>query len=469
MLTSPATRTIFFAAETTQRVIRSYSQTRGINLAGYTMRIAVIGSGISGNLAARLLAGQHDVHVFEAGGYAGGHTNTVDFQAFGRRYSADTGFMVFNERTYPNFCRLLELLGVDAQDSDMSFSVRCQRSGLEYQGSSLNGLFAQRRNLLRPSFHRMLADIVRFNREAPNVLARQEAATETLGEYLAREKYSRQFVEQYLVPMTAAIWSARPRQLLEFPVHFLVAFFRNHGLLQLRDRPQWKTIVGGARTYVEALLAPLRDRIRLNCPVRSVTRHADHVLVRTAHGADVFDEVVIAAHADQALRMLTDADDIERQILLAFPYQKNEAVLHTDVSMLPRRRRARASWNYHIPPEADCPAAVTYDLSRLQGLDSPRPILLTLNDVSQIDPSAIIQQITYHHPAYSVASIAAQKRHALVSGRRRTHFCGAYWGYGFHEDGVNSALSVAKHFGIGLSSCTAASTGDASSIDATAL
>ena len=423
-------------------------------------RIAVIGGGISGNLVARLLDSRHEVHVFEANDYVGGHTNTVDVEAFGGLFSVDTGFMVFNERTYPNFCRMLQMLDVASQNSDMSFSVHCRRSGLEYQGSSLNGLFAQRSNLFRPSFYRMLRDVFRFNRNSVAILESADSNL-TLGEYLAKNEYSGEFIDHYLIPMAAAIWSARPNELLDFPAHFLIGFFRNHGLLQIRDRPQWKTITGGARSYVRALIEPFQNRIRLNCPIESVTRHEDQVVVKPRNEPmEVFDQVVFASHADETLAMLADADDTEREILGAFPYQQNEAVLHTDCSLLPRRRRAWASWNYHVSKQVDLPVAVTYDLSRLQNFDSPSPILLTLNHSDQIDASKVLRRFNYSHPAYGCDSINAQKRHAEISGQRRTHFCGAYWGYGFHEDGVNSALAVAKHFGIGLEACTVASTKD---------
>ena len=422
------------------------------------MRIAVIGAGVSGNVVARLLNDEHEVWLFEAGDYAGGHTNTVSFDAWGQSWHVDTGFMVFNDRTYPNFVRLMQGLGVAAQDSDMSFSVSCERTGLEYQGSSLNGLFAQRRNLVRPSFYGMLRDIMRFNREAARLLD-ADAESVTLGQYLDRSGLGREFVDHYLIPMTAAIWSAQPRAVLDFPAHFLIGFFRNHGLLQVWDRPQWKTIPGGAKRYVAALLAPLADRVRLNSPVSRVVRHSDYVEVTTRGGTPQrFDAVVCATHADQTLEMLADADETERQVLAAFPYQRNDAVLHTDVAILPRRRRAWASWNYHLSPEPHAPATVTYDLSRLQRVRSPEPILLTLNDGGRTDPAKVIQRIIYHHPAYGPDSVAAQKRHAELNGRRRTWFCGAYWGYGFHEDGVRSALAVARCFGKDLETCIVAST-----------
>ncbi len=433
------------------------------------MKIAVIGTGISGNLVARLLHGTHDVSVFEANDYIGGHANTVDVELRGRRFSVDTGFMVFNERTYPNFCRMLRMLGLTWQDSDMSFSVHCERTGLEYKGGgTLNELFAQRTNLIRPRFYRMLWDIVRFYRNSPDLL-HEDQQSPALGEYLLKERYSREFVERYLVPMAAAIWSAPPADVLDFPAQFLVRFFKNHGLLQLRDQPQWKTVTGNSRRYVDALVEPLRERIRLSSPVQSIVRHEDHVFVRTRSGEfDVFDQVICATHADQTLRMLTDADDDEHEMLSAFPYQTNEAVLHTDDSMLPQRRRAWASWNYHIPREDDSPVSVTYDLSRLQRVHSPEPILLTLNHTAPIRREKILRQFSYEHPVFTEASIAAQQRHTEISGRRRTHFCGAYWGNGFHEDGVNSALAVAQYFGKNLDTCKAASTRDEFDIAASA-
>jgi uncharacterized protein len=417
------------------------------------MKIAVIGTGISGMLAARLLAQGNDLHVFEANNYVGGHTNTVSFEAFGGRYAVDTGFMVFNDRTYPNFMRMLNLLGLSGRWSDMSFSVRCSKSGLEYQGSSLNGLFAQRRNLFRPSFHRMLFDILRFNRSARELLREEDDSLE-MGEYLARGRYSRQFIDTYLVPMGAAIWSARPDRFLHFPARFLVRFFDNHGLLSVRDHPRWQTVVGGAARYVEALTRPYAGKIRLNCPVVSIVRYEDRVMVTPQNGdGERYDCVVLAAHADQSLALLSDATPMEREVLSAFPYQRNDTALHTDSSLLPRCRRAWASWNYHISSEEGRPVVLTYNLNRLQGHRSPDPICVTLNATQSLDEHKIIQRIEYHHPTYSRAAVAAQKRYAEISGRNRTYFCGAYWGYGFHEDGVKSALAVGDCFGRRLESC----------------
>ena len=401
------------------------------------MRIAVIGTGISGTLAARLLATQHDVQVYEANDYIGGHTNTVDVEAFGSQYSVDTGFMVFNRRTYPNFFRMVEMLGVQPQDSDMSFSVRCDRSGLEYQGSSLNGLFAQRSNLLRPRFYRMLSDIIHFNREATrSVLEDRIDDGTTVGDFVRQCGLRNEFVSQYLIPMTAAIWSSPPSQILDFSARFMIGFCHNHGLLQLRDRPQWMTIRGGARTYIEALTRDIRAHIHLNRPVVQVSRLSDHVTVTSSiqgggTQTEVFDQVVFATHADQTLSMLSDATAEETRILSAFLYQANEAVLHTDVSLLPRRKRAWASWNYTIPGDDQEDVSVTYDLCRLQNHNSPSPILLTLNRTNDIHPNKVLRSIRYTHPAYSLDSIGAQREHDRISGRRRTHYCGAYWGIRF--------------------------------------
>lgn len=418
------------------------------------MRIAVIGSGISGMLVARLLAESHEVHVFEANDYLGGHTNTIEVEVLGRSYSLDTGFMVFNHRTYPNFIRMLRWLDIPEQESDMSFSVRCLRTGLEYQSGSLNGLFAQRRNLLRPAFYRMLRDVLRFNREALSLVEREGEGV-SLGEFLERHRFSRQFTDDYLVPMGASIWSARPVGFLEFPARFILRFFANHGLLTVRGHPPWKTIRGGAIQYVRALMRPLADRVHLGCPVTSVSRHEQYVCITAATDhPEQFDAVVMAAHADQTLQMLADASAAEREVLAAFRYQDNEAVVHTDATLLPQRQRAWASWNCRIPRQTDRPVVLTYDLRRLQQHDAPEPICLTLNDAEVIDPATILHRIMYQHPVFSGAALTAQNRYAEINGKRRTYFCGAYWGYGFHEDGVNSALAVAKCFGKDLDRCT---------------
>jgi uncharacterized protein len=431
------------------------------------MRIAVVGAGVSGLLAGRLLDVDHDVHVFEANLYAGGHTNTVAFEAFGRRYAVDTGFMVFNDRTYPNFVAMLRLLGLSGRPSEMSFSVRSDRSGLEYQGSSLNGLFAQRRNAFRPSFYRMLRDILRFNRQARAALGKLNEDV-TLGDFVARHGYGAEFVQHYLLPMGASIWSARPDRMLQFPARFIITFFDNHGLLRVTGHPQWQTVEGGALRYVEALTRPFVSRIRLNTPVRRIHRRNDCVIVEPERTTpESFDCVVLATHADQSLALLGEgATDSEREILSSFPYQPNETVLHVDSSMLPRARRAWASWNYGLPAEQERPVVLTYNLNRLQGHRSPIPICVTLNGTRDLDETRIIQRIMYHHPTYSRAAVGAQKRFQEINGRNRTYFCGAYWGYGFHEDGVNSALAIGQCFGRRLDSLPAAYTKEPYSIGA---
>ncbi|MGB7326633.1 MAG: FAD-dependent oxidoreductase [Rubripirellula sp.] len=413
------------------------------------MRIAVVGSGISGNLAARILSTKHDVDLYEASSHLGGHAQTVDVKVYDRDVSADVAFMVLNRRTYPNFCRMLELLDVETQESDMSLSVRCWRTGLEYQGSSFNGLFAQRRNLVRPSFYRMLWDITRFNRKAIEFCDSGDDRT-SLGQFLDRIGVGFEFREQYFVPMSAAIWSADPACLSRFPAKFILGFCRNHGLLQLTNRPQWLTIANRSRNYVEPLMRPLDDRVFLNSPVQEVRRVDGGVRLRLNNRDVDYDHVVLACHADQSLQILADANEVERNVLAGFPYQANTAILHTDESVLPRRRHAWASWNYHIPAKPSSRASVTYDLNRLQSLGLPGPLCLTLNPNCDIDPSKIVKQFEFEHPLFSHDSIVSQQNFGKINGAHRVSFCGAYWGYGFHEDGVNSALAVTREFGLDL-------------------
>jgi uncharacterized protein len=412
------------------------------------MRIAVVGTGISGLVAARELTRAHEVDVYEAANYAGGHTNTADVVEGDRTLAIDTGFIVFNERTYPNFCRLLGELGVEWRTSDMSFSVRSERNGLEYNGTNLSGLFAQRRNLLRPSFWRMIRDILRFYREANEVLEKPDDGL-LLGDYLEHEGYSRAFIEDHLVPMGAAVWSSTSEGMRKFPLRFLVQFFENHGFLQVEDRPDWLTIQGGSRSYVEPLTASFRDRLRLKTPVQDVRRDSQGVVLRTAAGDEQrYDRVVLATHSDTSLRMLGDASPLEREILGAFEYQPNEAVLHTDRSVMPKLRRAWASWNYHVLDPPSVLPTVTYWMNLLQGLDCREDYFVSLNR-DDIDPMRVLRRISYSHPVFTAATVAAQQRHAEIDGSNRVHFCGAYWGYGFHEDGVKSGLVVAERIAAG--------------------
>jgi len=414
------------------------------------MRVAVVGTGVSGLVAARELAREHDVEVYEADERIGGHTNTilVDDPDVGQ-LPVDTGFIVFNRRTYPNFCRLMAELGVEEKASDMSFSVRNERTGLEYNGTSLNQLFSQRINLLRPRFLRMVREILRFYREAPGLL---EAGDEelTLGDHLRAGGYGRTFIEEHLMPMGAAVWSATPEVMQAFPLVFLLRFFHNHGFLQVDERPQWLVLRGGSRSYLEPITAGYRDRIRTGTPVVRVTRERSAegrlVRLRTAAGEErLYDRVVLACHSDQALRMLADATPLEREVLSAFEYQPNEAVLHTDASLMPRRRMAWASWNYHVTDPPARLSTVTYWMNLLQGLEVPTEYFVTLNRTPDIDPSKVLRVIQYHHPIFTRAAVAAQARHAEVDGVEGVHFCGAYWSYGFHEDGVRSGLAVARN------------------------
>ena len=409
------------------------------------MKIAVIGTGIAGNVAAYKLRRDHEITVFESGSYVGGHTNTVDVFEDGRRYAIDTGFIVFNDRTYPNFIRLLDEIGQESQPSEMSFSVQAADRGIEYSGSSLNALFAQRTNIVRPPFYRMIRDILRFNKTAlPSVDRLDES--ETVGSYLVQNGYSQEFVDHYLVPMAAAIWSAEPGSVLEMPVKFLVRFFGNHGLLQIKDRPIWRVIKGGSREYVDKLVAGHRDRIRLNSPVQAIRRVDDRVELRSASGGtELFDYVFIACHSDQALSLLEDATPEEREVLGAIQFQSNEAILHTDVSLMPARRLAWAAWNYHVPKDSARHVAVTYNMNILQGLEANNQYLVTLNNDHHIDPDKVIRTVQYEHPVYSKESVAAQQRQAGIN-QDRTFFCGAYWRNGFHEDGVVSALNAVSHF-----------------------
>jgi predicted NAD/FAD-binding protein len=410
------------------------------------MKIAIVGSGIAGLTAAHHLHPDHDITVFEAGAHVGGHVHTHDVHLDGRDYRIDSGFIVFNRRTYPNFIELLAELGVPSQASDMSFSVSCAKSGLEYNGSNLNALFAQRENLLRPGFWGMLRDILRFNREAPALLS-QPGNEISLGDYLATGRYGAMFRDYYILPMGAAIWSSNPRQMLDFPARFFVRFFQNHGLLSVKDRPTWQVIRGGSRAYVERLIDPFRAHLRLQNPVDRIERRADHVILHSAvGGSECFDAVFLACHSDQALALLAEPNGVEREVLGAIPYQANSAVLHTDTRLLPRRRLAWAAWNYLMPDGAGGRLSLTYHMNRLQDLDAPVDFCVSLNADDRIDPARVIARMTYQHPLFTPAATAAQARHREIDGIQRTYYCGAWWRNGFHEDGVVSALDALRHF-----------------------
>ena len=410
------------------------------------MKLAVVGTGISGLVCAHLLHGEHDLTLFEAGDHVGGHTVTTRVEQDGLEHWVDAGFIVYNEVNYPNFVRLLDRLEVESQPTSMSFSVRDDRAGLEYCGTSLDTLFAQRRNLLRPSFYRMLADIGRFNRDGRALLA-GNGRQPTLREFLEAGGYRRGLVDQYLVPMAASIWSTRPEEMFDFPAVFVLRFLENHNLLSARDHFTWRTIRGGSYRYVEALTRPFRDRIRLRTPVARLERSRSGVeLVTTRGDRRQFDEVIVATHSDQALAMLGDPSPAERQVLGAIPYQPNRAALHTDESVLPRRERARASWNFHRPPNGNGALALTYDMCRLQSLEARPRFCVSLNMDHRLAGDRVLRRFDFAHPMFTPPAVAAQKRHAEVSGADRIHYCGAYWGNGFHEDGVVSALAVTRRF-----------------------
>lgn len=415
------------------------------------MKIAIIGSGIAGNTLAYHLHQKHDITVFEAESHIGGHTHTHQIVHEGKDYTVDTGFIVFNDRTYPNFIELLDELKVAWQPSEMSFSVRCEDRQLEYNGTSLNSLFAQRSNLFKPAFHRMIRDILRFNETALELLPKGNEIK--LGDYLRDGEYSQQFIAHYIIPMGSAIWSTDAKQMLDFPARFFVRFFHNHGMLTVNNRPQWRTITGGSASYVAALTEGFKNKIRLNTPIQSVRRLKDSVLItpklipgQQLDQAQQFDYVFFACHSDQTLRLLTDPSPAEREILGAIPYQENTVYLHHDISLLPKRKLAWAAWNYHVTTPPAARVAVTYNMNMLQNLKSKEPLLVTLNHTRLINPAKVYKRIHYTHPVYTLAGAKAQARHAEISGQNRTGYAGAYWRNGFHEDGVVSALEALKHF-----------------------
>lgn len=443
------------------------------------MDIAVIGSGISGLTAAYKLSAQHRVTLFESEERLGGHTATVDVEWEGRHYAVDTGFIVYNDWTYPNFIALLDELGVPSQPTTMGFSVVDGEDDFEYCGSNFNGLFARRRNLINPRFWGMLRDILRFNREAvADLEAGDLDPAMRLGDYLEQRGYGAYFSSRYLVPMGAAIWSSGSTAMHAFPLQFFVRFFNHHGLLSIHRRPQWRVLRDGSRSYLTPLSAPFRDRIRLRTPVHSVRRDENAIYLRTSRPNDIgdnggsdnrgsnngvsnngvsnkeiseeerFDQVIIATHSDQALALLADAEASEREILGALPYQDNDVLLHTDTRVLPRRRRAWASWNYRITDDHASRPVLTYNMNLLQSLDAPVTFCVTLNHDRDIDPAQVLGRYRYSHPVFSVEGIRAQQRWNEINGRRRTWFCGAYWGNGFHEDGVVSALRVCRELGV---------------------
>ena len=415
------------------------------------MRIAIVGTGISAMTAAHLLHPHHDITVFEKADYIGGHTNTLDVNIEGKSYPVDTGFIVFNDWTYPNFIRLLEKLGVESRASTMSFSVACDKTGLEYNGGSITGLFAQKRNLVSPKFMGMLRDIMRFNSLAKRFA--EHGDDETMMQEFARQHgLGEMFYDKYLIPIAASIWSADPQKVAQFPMRFMAQFFRNHGMLNVWDRPQWRTVKGGSRTYMAELTRPFTDRIRLNEPVTAARRFENQVEIDTPkQSGQPFDHVIFGCHSDQALAILgSDATDDERAALSSIPYQPNLAILHTDERALPKRRSCWAAWNYRVPDEDGRPVVLTYNMNILQGLDTPKTLCVTLNDENGIDPGKVIAKVPYEHPVFEPSRKTAHDLFDRINHVNRTSFCGAYWRFGFHEDGVVSALNAVKPFGVSL-------------------
>ncbi|TFW28369.1 NAD(P)/FAD-dependent oxidoreductase [Duganella callida] len=410
-------------------------------------RIAVIGAGISGLAAAYFLQRRHEVVLFEAGGYLGGHANTVDIQLEGQRCAVDTGFLVYNDKTYPNLIALFDELGVASIASDMSFAVSMDAGELEWAGTSLDTVFAQRRRLASPAFLGMLRDILHFNRHARDFLAASVADGATLGQLLDRQRYGRLFREAYLLPMAAAIWSSSPRDILDFPAATFLRFCLNHALLQINHRPQWRTVRGGSRTYVQAIAATLAD-YRLWTPVNAVRRSHGRMVVETLAGGELFDAVVFATHAPTTLRLLADADARERAVLGAVRYQPNSAWLHTDTGLLPRRRKVWSAWNYLAAGGADGarPVCVSYWLNQLQSLPLKTPVIVTLNPQQPPAAASVLARFEYAHPVMDQAAIDAQQALPQIQGRRGAWYAGAWSGYGFHEDGLKSALRIAAAF-----------------------
>ncbi|WNO08462.1 NAD(P)/FAD-dependent oxidoreductase [Teredinibacter sp. KSP-S5-2] len=408
------------------------------------MKIAIVGAGISGLTAAYYLNQKHDITLFEAAEQIGGHTATKKIRYQGETHNIDTGFIVFNDWTYPNFIQLLNEIGVQSQPTSMGFSVKSALTGIEYSGSGFKGIFSQKRNLFRPGFLRMLKDIARFNKEATSEL---ESGTLkeglTLGEYLTQNRYSDLFISHYLIPMGCAIWSASEKTMLEFPLLFFVRFFRNHGLLSIKNRPQWRVLKGGSHAYLGPLTQAFQDKIQVNAQISGIQRVEGGVLIHRKNAlTEKFDQVILACHSDQALALLDNPTKKEKEILGAMLYQDNEVVLHTDTRLLPQRKSAWSSWNYWLTVKDQKQAVLTYNMNILQQLNSKHTFCVTLNATDEINPDTILGQYNYAHPVFTQESVAAANQWETINGMNNTWFCGAYWGNGFHEDGVVSALRV---------------------------
>jgi predicted NAD/FAD-binding protein len=408
------------------------------------MKIAIIGSGISGNTLAYHLNSNHQITLFESNSRVGGHSHTHEIEIANQKLNVDTGFIVFNKKTYPHFLNLLHELKVPYENSAMSFSVKDSQKDFEYNGTNLNALFAQRKNLISPTFYKMIKEILRFNKSSTLLLKNNEEIS--LGEYLNREAYSDFFKKYYILPMGSAIWSSDVKTMMTFPAKFFVRFFDNHGMLNINDRPQWLTITGGSINYVKKLISPFEKKIKLNSQIKSVERKNDHVDIQFHDRDEKFDWVFFACHSDEALKLIKSPTQDEKNVLKAIPYKDNEVILHFDERFMPRRKLAWAAWNYHVAEDSSSPVSLTYNMNILQNLKTNVPVLVTLNPKEKIDKHKIIKKLSYAHPQYSLKSIEAQSKHHLISGVNRTSFAGAYWGNGFHEDGVKSAIDAIEQF-----------------------
>ena len=408
------------------------------------MKIAIIGSGISGNTLAYHLNSNHQITLFESNSRVGGHSHTHEIEIANQKLNVDTGFIVFNKKTYPHFLNLLHELKVPYENSAMSFSVKDSQKDFEYNGTNLNALFAQRKNLISPTFYKMIKEILRFNKSSTLLLKNNEEIS--LGEYLDREAYSDFFKKYYILPMGSAIWSSDVKTMMTFPAKFFVRFFDNHGMLNINDRPQWLTITGGSINYVKKLISPFEKKIKLNSQIKSVERKNDHVAIQFHDRNEKFDWVFFACHSDEALKLIKSPTQDEKNVLKAIPYTDNEVILHFDERFMPRRKLAWAAWNYHVAEDSSSPVSLTYNMNILQNLKTNVPVLVTLNPQEKIDKHKIIKKLSYAHPQYSLKSIEAQSKHHLISGVNRTSFAGAYWGNGFHEDGVKSAIDAIEQF-----------------------
>jgi len=408
------------------------------------MKIAIIGSGISGNTLAYHLNSNHQITLFESNSRVGGHSHTHEIEIANQKLNVDTGFIVFNKKTYPHFLNLLHELKVPYENSAMSFSVKDSQKDFEYNGTNLNALFAQRKNLISPTFYKMIKEILRFNKSSTLLLKNNEEIS--LGEYLDREAYSDFFKKYYILPMGSAIWSSDVKTMMTFPAKFFVRFFDNHGMLNINDRPQWLTITGGSINYVKKLISPFEKKIKLNSQIKSVERKNDHVDIQFHDRDEKFDWVFFACHSDEALKLIKSPTQDEKNVLKAIPYTDNEVILHFDERFMPRRKLAWAAWNYHVAEDSSSPVSLTYNMNILQNLKTNVPVLVTLNPQEKIDKHKIIKKLSYAHPQYSLKSIEAQSKHHLISGVNRTSFAGAYCGNGFHEDGVKSAIDAIEQF-----------------------